>query len=83
MLILSGFLRVTNSPYIVKDSADVVFEIKGDKKTAHCLVLCKAAPQLADLCVMEESPSFVGITIISPATFEQLWGEHCISQEDQ
>lgn len=65
--------------FMEKESADVVFDIKGDQKTspkmkfyAHRLILRKASPQLAELCVMDGSPSHVEIPDISPATFELL-----------
>jgi hypothetical protein len=71
----SSACRTLHGLFMDKESADVVFKIKGDQTTsfyAHRLILRHAAPQLADLCVMEGSPSFVDIPGISPAAFEVL-----------
>jgi hypothetical protein len=54
----SSACRTLHGLFMDKESADVVFKIKGDQTTsfyAHRLILRHAAPQLADLCVMEGS----------------------------
>ena len=81
----SSACRTLHELFMDKDSADVVFEIKGDavlpngsendtKTTfyAHRLILNKTAPQLAELCSTVVSPSRVEITNISPSIFEVL-----------
>ena len=58
-----------------EEDADVAFLIGTTKKFyAHKLILNKAAPQLAELCMSDESQSPVHIEIpgISPFTFENL-----------
>ena len=76
---VSSACRTLHNLSINKDSADVVFEVKGDKDTspkskfyAHRLILRTAAPQLAELCLTDGSQSLVEIPNISSATFEVL-----------
>ena len=76
---VSSACRTLHNLSINKDSADVVFEVKGDRDTspkskfyAHRLILRTAAPQLAELCLTDGSQSLVEIPNISSATFEVL-----------
>ena len=76
---VSSACRALHNLSISKDSADVVFEVKGYEDTspkskfyAHRLILRTAAPRLAELCLTDGSQSLVEIPNISSATFEVL-----------
>ena len=76
--------------YMEKESADVVFEVEGKQPAAgnesesnvsstrqlyaHRLILKKASPQLADLCMLSDgkSPSVIELPDVSAGAFEAL-----------
>jgi hypothetical protein len=69
--------------FMDRSSADIVFEISGEQSDhnkelaaskfyAHRLILMKAAPVLADMCMSNETPSLVKLSNVSPDTFEVL-----------
>lgn len=75
--------------FMEKESADVVFEVRGKQPAAwvgsesdvsstqfyaHRLIVRKASPQLADLCMLSDgkSPSVIELPIVSVDAFEAL-----------
>ena len=78
-----SYCSIVRELFFDRSSADIVFEISGGlsdhnkelapaKFYAHRLILMKAAPVLADMCVSNETPSLVKLSNVSPATFEVL-----------
>ncbi len=65
--------------FMDEESADVVFEVKGESETndsakfyAHRMILKKASPQLAELSKSDKSPSLIELPNRSPKTFTAL-----------
>lgn len=83
----SSACRTLQKMFMDKESADVVFEIRGEqtqnnesaretspttKFYAHRLILRHVAPLLAELCMTDKSPAVVELPNISPVVFEDL-----------
>lgn len=70
----SSACRTLQDLFMDKESADIVFKITGEhpkKFYAHRIILKKVAPELAKICMMDESPSsLVELPNISSSVFE-------------